>query len=1028
MTLVRTAFVLLAIAAVFPGRAEADDRLCDAAFENCRTQLLEWINNETVGIDVAFWFMEDTRYSNALIAKFNAGVPVRIIVDPRANAAYPFNAVVLDLLADAGIPMRKKTSSGIVHWKTMIFAGQGKVQFSGANYSPHAFRPEVPYENYIDEVIYFTEDAALVNSFKRKFDDVWTTTSGYSTYANAIALQRHYPLYSIDSRMNFVPTQNFRSRSVPRYRAETEGIDATMFRITDRAHTDALIERMNAGVPVRLLTDRREYRDPSRLWHAWNVDRLHAAGAKVRINNHDGDLHQKSTILHGQRMVIFGSSNWTSPSASSQLEHNIFTSAAWFYDWFVDQFDRKWNNRTGHLETTAFVPLPPDRPLLRAPANGAAGISTSSVTLSWYAGPWAHVYDIYVGTSSNPPLFASNLELGPSDGSSDLVRYTVQNLQPGATYFWRIVSKTMAGVSRSGEETWSFRTGGEPAPLPSGWQSRDIGNVGVAGSASYDNGTFIVNGAGADIWGSSDALHFAYRSLSGDGTIVARVASLSGSESWTKVGVMVRGSTSSGAAQAMMLVSKAKGLAFQRRTSDGGSSLHTSGGSGTAPRWVRLVRSGNTITASVSGNGSTWSTVGSDTFSMPSTALFGIAVSSHSTSQLASGVFDSVSVTSGGTPPPTPEPLPSGWTSRDIGSVGVDGDASYEDGVFTVRGAGDDVWGTSDAFHYAYRSLTGDGSIVARIASISGSEAWTKIGVMMRASTASNAAYAFMLGSISKGFAFQRRRSAGGSATHTSGGSGTAPRWVALTRSGDTITAHISSSGSTWTTVGSDTFDMPSTILVGLAAHSHTTSRLATGMFDNVSVDSGSVTTNELPAGWQSDDIGAVGVAGTAFAENGTFTVTGAGEDVWGTADAFHYAHRELSGDGQIVAHVASIEGDEAWTKVGVMIRDSAEADASYAFMLVSEDKGLAFQRRTAEGVEATHTAAGDGTAPAWLRLERTGNVIAAYVSPDGSSWNHVASDAFAMTPDVLVGLATSSHDSSETATGTFDHVEVEGS
>ena len=55
---------------------------------------------------------------------------------------------------------------------------------------------------------------------------------------------------------------------------------------------------------------------------------------------------------------------------------------------------------------------------------------------------------------------------------------------------------------------------------------------------------------------------------------------------------------------------------------------------------------------------------------------------------------------------------------RDVGAVGVAGSASYSNGTFTVSGSGDDVWGTADAFHYAYQSLSGDGQIVARVASV----------------------------------------------------------------------------------------------------------------------------------------------------------------------------------------------------------------------------------------------------------------------------------------------------------------------
>src|SRR5688572_53621 len=159
MSLSRLAILTaIGVVALTPSGATAADRLCDASYENCRTPLVNLINSERVGIDVAFWFMEDARYVTAILERWKAGVPVRIIMDTRANASYPNNAAILKAFADARIPMREKTSGGIVHWKTMIFAGQSVVQFSGANYSPHAFVPTTPYVNYMDEAIFFTSD------------------------------------------------------------------------------------------------------------------------------------------------------------------------------------------------------------------------------------------------------------------------------------------------------------------------------------------------------------------------------------------------------------------------------------------------------------------------------------------------------------------------------------------------------------------------------------------------------------------------------------------------------------------------------------------------------------------------------------------------------------------------------------------------------------------------------------------------------------------------------------------------------
>src|SRR5271155_2458672 len=63
--------------------------------------------------------------------------------------------------------------------------------------------------------------------------------------------------------------------------------------------------------------------------------------------------------------------------------------------------------------------------------------------------------------------------------------------------------------------------------------------------------------------------------------------------------------------------------------------------------------------------------------------------------------------------------LPSGWTDGDIGTVGAAGSASYANGTFTVAGAGEGTLQTPDGFNFLYQSLSGDGTIIARIASVS---------------------------------------------------------------------------------------------------------------------------------------------------------------------------------------------------------------------------------------------------------------------------------------------------------------------
>src|SRR5205085_10549868 len=125
----------------------------------------------------------------------------------------------------------------------------------------------------------------------------------------------------------------------------------------------------------------------------------------------------------------------------------------------------------------------------------------------------------------------------------------------------------------------TFTANQSAPPAPSDWSNQDIGNVGVAGATTADqSGTVLtVTGAGADVWGTADALQYAYRTLNGDGSIVARVVTTSNTAPWVKAGVMIRGSVAANSAQAFMLVSYSKGLAFQRRTANGGISTSTAG-------------------------------------------------------------------------------------------------------------------------------------------------------------------------------------------------------------------------------------------------------------------------------------------------------------------------------------------------------------------------------------------------------------------------------------------------------------------
>src|SRR5689334_11967231 len=450
----------------------AQERLCDPSFEDCYTPLLNAVRAENTGIDMAFYWIELPDLADAIIKRFQAGVPVRLIVEPRASVKFPTNQTLLDRFKAAGIPMRFKLGDGIVHSKMLLLAGQNRVVFSGSNFGDADVRPFVPFANYVDGAWYFSDDPTLVNSFKTRYDDNWTNTTLYGDYGNIIGpLSRRYPAVAIDPSLDFLPNQNFSedysTRTIAEIDQENRQIDLTMYRLTDPRICDALLRALARGVQVRLLAEPSEYRfDPTRagaeFTGPYNVDRLFTAGVQVKMRKHLGLTHQKTVILYGRGLTIFGSSNWSWQSFNFQEEHNYFTTKPWFFQWFVDQFNRKWNSAT---EFESFVPQAPTAPVNLAPAHGStAGLA---VLLKWEGGPWAAKYDVYFGRngSSTLPLVATDVITGTL-GSGGAETYFVSGLQNGVGYCWRVVGKTMTNQTADGP-MWCFTASSAvPAATP----------------------------------------------------------------------------------------------------------------------------------------------------------------------------------------------------------------------------------------------------------------------------------------------------------------------------------------------------------------------------------------------------------------------------------------------------------------------------------------------------------------------------------------------------------------------------------
>src|SRR6267154_463738 len=399
-------------------------------------------------------------------------------------------------------------------------------------------------------------------------------------------------------------------------------------------------------------------------------------------------------------------------------------------------------------------------------SQGGSGVllNGAAVTINTWSGT-AITITIPAGATSGPLL----VSVAPSMNDSNVVRFTVTS-----------------------------------QPLPVSWLDQDVGSVGVAGSASYANGTFTVAGAGqGTMIIAADGFHFVYQPLAGDGTIVARVVSVQGSSA-AQVGIMVRETLSAGANH-VYVFDYSSSILMTERTSTGTSSTYQSVGSGTPPNWMKLVRSGNVFSMYGSADGVNWVALGaSQTVSMAQNVYVGLAVSNRTTSSLATATFDSVSVSSGAAPAPVITGVSA--TTGTIGSQVV------------ISGSG---FGASQ----------------------------------------------------------------GGSGVLLNGAAVTINTW-----SGTAITITIPAG------------ETSGPLLVSVAPS-----------MNDSNVVRFTVTSQPLPVSWLDQDVGSVGVAGSASYANGTFTVAGAGQ---GTmiiaADGFHFVYQPLAGDGTIVARVVSVQGSSA--------------------------------------------------------------------------------------------------------------------
>ncbi len=296
-------------------------------------------------------------------------------------------------------------------------------------------------------------------------------------------------------------------------------------------------------------------------------------------------------------------------------------------------------------------------------------VGTNELWWSWKDG-------LGYGAHGNEPAYPGN-GTGAAVGDETTSSYTEETIVHSG-------NQSMPFAYDNNKQGYAYYSEAElTLTAPRDWTRHDLGELAIwfhglpASVGTFVEGpvgTFRMTASGTDITGLADEFHYAYKMLTGPGSIIARVDSVQNTNAWAKAGVMIRETLNPGSAHAMAFVTPGQGVAFEYRLDEGQNNVGAAGRQTgiTAPHWVKLERnaSGN-FAAWHSANGSAWEQIQTAfpvNITMTSNVYIGLALTAHNANAVCEAKFSNVGMT--GTVGPQ-------WSNEDIGIASNDAEPLY---------------------------------------------------------------------------------------------------------------------------------------------------------------------------------------------------------------------------------------------------------------------------------------------------------------------------------------------------------------